>query len=82
MMNFHRGSNVTLRKPRRCEWCGGAMDQGADAYRGRGVFDGDFYDYRMHPECAEDMNDTPYISEDGFMPYENERPMLADVRPK
>lgn len=76
-MNFHNGSYVKLRKPRRCEWCGEDLNKGEDAYRGTGVFDGDFYDYRMHEECAEDMRNTPYIAEDGFMPHENERPSRA-----
>lgn len=73
--NWHCGTYVTLQKSRRCEWCGEWMAKGEKfAYQGKGVFDGEFYDYRMHPECAEVMNNEPYIHTDGFMPYEGERP--------
>jgi hypothetical protein len=76
--NLHRGSHVKLRKSRRCEWCAENIEKGADAYRGQGRFDGSFYDYRMHPECAEAMNNDPDIAQEGFMPLENERPRIED----
>lgn len=75
--NLHRGSYVKLRKSRRCEWCGEMIEKSADAYQGKGIFEGEFYDYRMHPECAEAMNDDPFVAQDGFMSYEGERPATA-----
>lgn len=74
--NLHHGSHVTLRKARRCEWCSEWISKGESAYRGKGIFDGNFYDYRMHPECAEAMNDDPYVGTDGFTPWMGERPAL------
>ena len=72
--NIHSGVNVKLRKSRPCEWCGQVIEKGTEAYRGKGIFDGEFYDYREHPECADAMNDDPYMAQDGFTPHENERP--------
>lgn len=74
-MNLHSGKYVKLRKSRRCEWCGEMIEKGADAYQGKGRFDDNFYDYRMHSECAEAMNGDPDVSQDGFMRYEGERPI-------
>jgi hypothetical protein len=76
--NMHRGSYVKVHKARPCGWCGELVKAGTDAYRGVGRFDGEFYDYRMHPECAETMNNDPYVSQDGFIPYENERPQVQE----
>lgn len=82
MQNFHDGWPVKVRKRWVCEWCGERIPAGTTAYRGKGKFDGSYYDYRMHGECAVAMTDTPYISSDGFMPHDNERPAqeVDDVR--
>ena len=63
------GRQVTLRKGRRCEWCGLMMPAGSVAVTRTYKCDGDFNDERMHPECYDAMGNYDGSGE-GFLPYE------------
>lgn len=52
MSDFHREQNVTkTRRARRCDWCHFRVEKGAPSVATSGVFEGDFYRGRYHPEC-------------------------------
>lgn len=54
------GREVTLRKRRRCEWCGEWSEVGDRAVRRVYKWDGDFVTSKMHPECyAAMLRDAP-----------------------
>ena len=42
---------VTVRKAKRCEWCPEMISIGEKAQVRVYVYDGDFHDEKMHPEC-------------------------------
>jgi hypothetical protein len=42
---------AALRKPHRCQNCGGRLNKGEPAIRTTGVWEGDFFDQYNHPEC-------------------------------
>lgn len=52
-MSFHNETHVKkTRTPRRCHWCFEFINKGDPSVSTSGVFDGDFYQGRYHPECA------------------------------
>lgn len=67
-----RDSNPTAAKDHICIWCGEAINKGDKYFRQTGIFDGDFQSNAWHPECFDDG--LVHDIEDGFVPYENERP--------
>lgn len=51
-MSFHRETPVKkTRRARRCDWCGDRIDAGQPSVATSGIFEGDFYTGRYHPEC-------------------------------
>ena len=58
-------------KEHRCEWCGETILCLEKHAHYVGKWDGEFQNWRMHRECYDDASDE---LEDGFMPYEHERP--------
>jgi len=53
MADFHSvHTTVRTRKPHRCEECGKRIELGSAAEYRRGVWEGDFYSYHLHPECS------------------------------
>lgn len=63
-------------KDHRCEWCGQGILKGEKHAHFVGKWDGEFQNWRMHSECYDDAITNGEI-QDGFMPYEHERPSLA-----
>ena len=52
-MSFHNETNVAkTRRARRCDWCQERIEKGAPSVATSGIFEGDFYSERFHPECA------------------------------
>jgi hypothetical protein len=72
MSDFGDGNWIKTRKPHRCEWCGQRIEVGANAYHYKGMYDGEWQDWRMHEECQDDYA----LNCDGeeFSPFDNERP--------
>ena len=52
-MSFHNETHVTkTRRTRKCGWCAQRIEKGDPSVATSGVFEGDFYQGRYHPECA------------------------------
>lgn len=69
----------TAAKAHRCEWCGEPIEKGEKHPHFVGKWDGEFQNWRMHFECYESA-DKDELNE-GFMPYEHERPKTVAVSP-
>ena len=79
MSDFGAGLIIKkTRKPHRCEWCYQPIEVGAQAYHYTGVFDGEFQNWYMHPEC-EDVSRKDSDPGEGFMPGEGERPKPKEL---
>lgn len=51
-MSFHNETHVKrTRRTRRCDWCGELIQKGEPSVATSGIFEGDFYQGRYHPEC-------------------------------
>lgn len=51
-MSFHRTTHVKkTRRDRVCHWCNETIKKGEPSVTSAGVFEGDFYRGRYHPEC-------------------------------
>lgn len=51
-MSFCREIRVKrTRKKRPCDWCGEKINQGDASVTTSGIFEGDFFSVRYHPEC-------------------------------
>lgn len=51
-MSFHNEIHVKkTRRTRRCNWCGELIQKGDPSVSTSGIFEGDFYQGRYHPEC-------------------------------
>jgi len=67
MSDFGDGREIIPRKPHRCEWCFEQINAGEKCYHYKGMFEGDWQNWYMHPECERDCRiSDPYG--DGFMP--------------
>lgn len=61
----------TARKAHKCTYCAETINAGDRYVFQTGVYEGQWYASKMHPECWDDMVD----SGDGeYTPYSNERP--------
>ena len=76
MTDFGDTSWPVARKPHRCEWCGEVIAVGEKHARYVGKWEGDFQNWRMHSDCLEYADENDAL-QDGFAPYEHERPALA-----
>ncbi len=63
-------------KDHRCEWCGETITKGEKHAHYKGKWEGEFQDWRMHRECNEDADNSDEL-QDGFTPYDHERPQPA-----
>jgi hypothetical protein len=51
-VSFHNETHVKrTRRTRRCNWCGELIQKGDPSVATSGIFEGDFYTGRYHPEC-------------------------------
>lgn len=77
MSDFYSPSESrTARKPHRCTYCGEQINSGDTYTYQKGVYDGAWYESKMHPECFEDCFDG---GEGEYTPYSNERPKVEEV---
>ena len=49
MSGFGEGRWMVGRKDHRCEYCYGSIPQGEEFYHYRGMFDGEWQNWRMRP---------------------------------
>ena len=75
MSDFGNEKQVRLRKDKSCAWCGQTMHKGETVYHFKGMWQGDWQDWKMHNECSEAYYDDDSHDE-GFSLYDNERPVL------
>ncbi len=68
------------RKDYRCEWCGQSIPAGEQHAHFAGQWEGEWQDWRMHRECYESAQHAD-VGTDGFMPYDNERPIQFSPLP-
>ena len=79
MSNF--GNTVTMkgRKNHRCIACYGGIPKGEEHVHFKGMWGGDWQDWRMHKDCHENMDADDL--DDGFIPGSFERPLSAIFAP-
>ena len=71
---YHPPTEQKARKGCKCIYCGQQILAG-DLYKKQsGVFEGDWFTNRYHPECWDDLE---LSGDDEFCPYSNERPLAA-----
>ena len=75
MSDFGHMHIVVGRKPHRCEWCYEAILKGEQHHQFKGMWQGDWQNWRIHNECHEEYAKEPEHM-DGFMPGEGKRPKL------
>jgi hypothetical protein len=76
MSDFGEGKTLKTRKSHRCEWCYERIVAGETCYRYKGMYDGDWQNWYMHPECYEDFRNS---GDDEFTPGSAERPKKSLV---
>lgn len=54
MTDFGEGKWTFGRKPHRCAACQGPIPQGEKHYHYRGMYEGDWQNWRLHKECHDD----------------------------
>lgn len=59
------------KKAHRCTYCGEKINQNDLYIFQKGVYDGCWYESKMHPECWDDFVET---GGGEYTPYSNERP--------
>lgn len=74
MSDFGEMTTTVPRKPHRCEWCGEPIAVGEECKRYHGMWQGDWQNWYMHFECAEVYGEEGDDFDDGFTPYDHERP--------
>lgn len=77
MSDFGRHIHPTARKDHRCEWCGETIPKGENHTQYRGMWEGEWQNWRMHDECYDACDARDF--EDGFTPYCGERPRTKQV---
>jgi len=85
MSNFGEGRWMAGRKDHRCEYCYGPIPKGEEHFYYRGMYDGEWQNWRMHRECYEGYEiDAQYSGDWEFMPGEADRPervkQIAEVK--
>lgn len=73
MSHFNPSIRRTARKTYRCYWCGQPICTGDTYDRQTGVYDGQWFDSKMHTECTE------ACAEDGdeYLAFSNPRPPVV-----
>jgi hypothetical protein len=69
MTDFGEGKFVVGRKSHRCDGCLGPIPKGESHYNFRGMYDGEWQNWRMHEECHDDFyrnNDEPEFNPGDF----------------
>lgn len=78
MSDFGAYTWPKARKQYSCEWCGEHILLGEVHAHFIGKWEGEFQDWRVHRECHGDM-DLNCDLQDGFTPYDHERPKIGAV---
>ena len=71
MSDFGEGKWIVGRKQHRCEYCYGPIPKGERHYNYRGMYSGEWQNWRMHEECESDSStegDYEFMPGDGPMP--------------
>ena len=72
MSDFGQTVEHAGRKDHRCEWCGENIPKGEIFAHFKGMWEGDFQNWRMHLECYSASSSSDYLT-DGFTPYQYQR---------
>lgn len=72
--DFGETTNLTARKEHKCEWCGDKIAKGELHCQFKGKWRGEFQNWRMHGDCYVYASECESL-QDGFEPFENERPI-------
>ncbi len=56
MSDFGEGKWVIGRNRHRCEYCHGPIPKAEEHYRYKGIYDGEWQNWRMHRECEDDFH--------------------------
>ena len=71
-MDFGEGKWIVGRVRHRCEWCSGPIPKGESHYQSKGMYDGEWQNWRMHAECQADYDlnygGGEFFPGDGTMP--------------
>ena len=73
MSLFHPIQRRKARKTYKCWWCGQQIERGLPYDRQTGVYEGAWFDSKMHPECSQACLD----GQEEYLPFCNERPESA-----
>jgi hypothetical protein len=73
MSDFGELFHPKARKQHRCEFCLGPIPKGEVHCQYKGIWEGDWQNWRMHDECYEDYT-LNWDWQDGFMPGDGEMP--------
>lgn len=71
---FHDKTSQRAAKRYRCIYCGECIEQGQVYIRQSGVWEGEFFTNRFHPECFADLL---LCDDEEFSPYSAPRPPSA-----
>jgi hypothetical protein len=75
MADFGEGRKLVGNKDHRCEWCGQKIPKGDLHYQFKGLWEGEWQNWRMHLECYGAYSSDANEMCDGFTPFEGERPV-------
>lgn len=86
MTDFGNMFNPRAAKLHRCEWCLGPIVKGEKHANYKGLWEGDWQNWRMHDECyadmqASDMQDYGFTPGDGEMPERIKRLVSLEPTP-
>lgn len=73
MSDFGASRKLIGKKDHQCVWCGQIIPKGEEHCHYKGKFDGEWQDWRMHPECFAVHDSADYNGDGSFFPFENER---------
>lgn len=79
MSNFGEMLHPVARKDHVCIMCFGPIPKGEVHVHYKGMWDGEWQDWRAHDECDSAFQDEPYSYEDGFTPGGAEMPERVKV---
>jgi hypothetical protein len=85
MSDFGEMKDVLARKHGSCVWCYGPIPKGETHKHYKGMFDGQWQNWKMHDECYAAYVASSDYGNEGFTPGEGEMPervkALIQVKP-
>ena len=72
MSDFGETISPVAAKDHRCEWCAGPIPKGEKHKQYKGIYDGEWQNWRMHDECYEAQQKEAIQGYCEFMPGDGE----------